>query len=335
MFLVTACGIGFLVIWIHQMMSPPIPSGEELAAKKARLAPKWVRKGFTLIELLVALTIMLVLITLSVGLVNTLSDDQRAASGPIFMQKWLGEAKNRSSRDRVPAGLRLIPDGQKRVGTLIPVQEPPDFGGSGTLSADASTDPGETPIRYDIITLSGCSAGRDFFGPHGPGPFQSVQVGDFVKFYRSSPADPYHRIVSVTDATHLVIFHDDAPTVQIINTDEWAIRRSPRPLQGEQELKLPQDVVVDLSMNDTYGAGIMPNPVTGNLDLLFAPSGQVTGLAATNGKLVFWFRDLRDQSVKSRLVCVHSRSGLVRPCDLDPTVDSIGDYVDPYKFTRD
>src|SRR5437660_1662395 len=68
--------------------------------------------------------------------------------------------------------------------------------------------------------------------------------------------------------------------------------RTPRRIQGEAGIKLPQDVAIDLDKNFAYGTPLPIDPSTGNIDLLFAPGGGLTGRGLANDRINLWVRDV-------------------------------------------
>ena len=128
----------------------------------------------------------------------------------------------------------------------------------------------------------------------------------------------------------------------------WRIIRSPR-VVGEEVLNLPDNIVVDLSLNtNTTLAGstskINPLPplVNGNLDILFSPSGAVvTPVASSDPFLALWVRNLNADNVfdmGTTILGVFVNTGLTaahRPNQKLDTWPNGSKTLDPYKFVRD
>src|SRR5256885_10419789 len=87
------------------------------------------RSAFTLIELLVVIFIILVLASLALLLTPRMAEDQRVTRGADQVSGWLLIAKQRSFRDQVPRGVRLIPDAsnQNWVKELEYIERPEDL----------------------------------------------------------------------------------------------------------------------------------------------------------------------------------------------------------------
>ena len=74
--------------------------------------------------------------------------------------------------------------------------------------------------------------------------------------------------------------------------DNWRIIRGPRVLTGETPLQLPQSVAIDIRTNAVLGAPLPVNPTTGNIDILFSPSGSLTGRGLGSNTIQLWLRDV-------------------------------------------
>jgi len=66
------------------------------------------RKAFTVVELLVAMTIMVVLASLTLLVVVNMGERDGTTDAAGLTRQWLMIAKNRASRDHAPRGLRLV-----------------------------------------------------------------------------------------------------------------------------------------------------------------------------------------------------------------------------------
>jgi hypothetical protein len=121
-------------------------------------------------------------------------------------------------------------------------------------------------------------------------------------------------------------------------TREYRILRSPRVTAGEFALQLPEGVAIDLIKNALFagaGAPLLPvDPLTGQIDILFAPRGSVVGRGSADERITFWLRDVTldpAQPGEQLLITVSTRSGLIGAHPVDPS----NNYADPYRFTRD
>jgi prepilin-type N-terminal cleavage/methylation domain-containing protein len=90
-----------------------------------RLNP--ARGAFTLVELLVVLGIMLVLMSLAVVVATSgILDNHRLSAGSDRVSGWLLQSRAKAFRDRLPRGIRFVPDanGFVREAQFIEVPEP-------------------------------------------------------------------------------------------------------------------------------------------------------------------------------------------------------------------
>jgi prepilin-type N-terminal cleavage/methylation domain-containing protein len=136
---------------------------------------------------------------------------------------------------------------------------------------------------------------------------------------------------------------------------DFRIIRKPRPKSGEAALQLPTNVVIDVPTSvSTYGSSL-PTPShaaygvnkTGNIDILFAPSGEVISAGLPSNDLLLWLRDTSEDPPPGTknmfggpqyLVIVRIRTGMVavQPVDITPNAaTNPTGYLQPYSFTTD
>jgi prepilin-type N-terminal cleavage/methylation domain-containing protein len=121
-------------------------------------------------------------------------------------------------------------------------------------------------------------------------------------------------------------------------TSQYRIIRAPRVLQGETPLELSTKVVVDINPKALgYDPPLPIDPLTGNIDIMFSPSGGVTGrkLGLTD-KIMLWVRDgTKDPAAPGQmyLVTIQVRTGFiaVHPVQWPITLQN----PDPYLYARD
>jgi len=105
-------------------------------------------------------------------------------------------------------------------------------------------------------------------------------------------------------------------------------------MQGEPELQLPKDVAIDLATNATYG-GNLPPLVSGLVDLIFYPSGQ---MPFAGSGIFLWVKDYtRDPNDPLQsLICIMP-SGFIaaHPVDVTPSASGTPPYANPYSFALD
>jgi prepilin-type N-terminal cleavage/methylation domain-containing protein len=267
------------------------------------------RPGFTLIELLVAMTIIVFLATLAVLILPRLNEGQRAGKGADMLQGWLLIAKQRALRSGVACGLHFNddPNNPLFMTEAYYVEQPPDFvvswpydptrvrglliqplptGGASVTLENPPTGVTLTPGQYDF-------SGGDTTNTQAIWP---VQVGDYLEIQGGGLL---HQIQTISNSTTLILASappNPPPITQPVKT--WRIIRAPRVLQGEEPLKLPNNVgvykgVVDPLTKLVTLPGTLVGNSTGNgpapLEILFAPSGRV--LSPNVDPIYLWLAD--------------------------------------------
>jgi prepilin-type N-terminal cleavage/methylation domain-containing protein len=326
------------------------------------------RRGFTLVEMLVVMGIFLLLAALTVAfLANFRGSSSSQATSQIY--GWLSQARQRALRDGNPYGVRLLlnPNDPTQVVQLQYIEQPEDFYIPGTIYSDLC--PTGNPAHDNPIYASGkCpAAGLGYyyveFSPAQVNPgtvdftggFQQdstlwpVQPGDYLEVNGSGKV---HRIAStgLGDPVNGVNYNGVNPTagnlLGLVLASQpdypagtgWqyrVIRRSR--VVGEDALRLPQNIVIDL--NQTGKDGYSPPSISPlGYDIMFGPKGQVIGQAASLDKLVLWVRDTTgaktDATFDPNLIVINTRSGAISWYRVDTSVDSSGNFVDPYSETR-
>jgi prepilin-type N-terminal cleavage/methylation domain-containing protein len=274
------------------------------------------RSGFTMVELLVVIVIMLTLATIVVSLTPRFAGTRKLTQGAELSQGYLLIAKQRARRDRLPTGVRLQQDGDKRVHTLQLIQQPDVFSG-GSISTAPS----------DLKTI--IPSGVDFTGGYTDSTLMPVQVGDFLEVKGGGLV---HRIVALS-VTQLTL-QSPLPW-NLASTTDYRIIRRPRILTGEAPLELPQDIAIE---SDPLSQGLIwvkedSNQAQPFADIMLAPSGEMMA-AGQNGTAILWIRDASLDKVTDGdpvLITVYTRTGLIAAHPINPD-SSLGDY---YLYTRD
>jgi hypothetical protein len=198
------------------------------------------------------------------------------------------------------------------------VQQPPDINfspGQIQVANAGGTTTGTGP--FDHVSLVGATSGNDFYGPFGPA-YRTIQAGDYLQLNNNR----LNSVLSVTSNTALLILSTTTggstpPDTGQPATDAYKFIRAPRPLQGEDDLKLPQDVVVD----GTLSAG-----VPSNMKIVFGPDGRVIGGGTSAGKIVLWVRDFSQGNAEESLIVTYTRTGFVaaHPISTTPITSCVG-----------
>ena len=279
--------------------------------------------AFTLVELLVVIALIMVLGGIAVMFVPRIEEGQRAARGASLLQGWLNIAKQRALRDQQARGLRLYVSG----GIVTDCQyldQPDDFTG-GTLTATAGSN---------TVTIT-----ADLSGGFANSSLWPVQPGDYLLIQSSGLV---HQITANNGSNTLTLA--SALTYGVNATPNYRILRAPR-VSGEEKLSLPQNIAINVATNATYAAAPFGNALAtnsdGNIDILFAPSGNVIGDQAGTDKIILWVCDTSLANTpwdgEPTLITVYTRSGLVAPVPVDPDGINYNGTTNttstPYSFT--
>jgi prepilin-type N-terminal cleavage/methylation domain-containing protein len=309
--------------------------------------PHRTRRAFTLIELLVVISIIVVLASIAVIVAPRMQQSQKAGRGADQLSSWLLITKSKTPRDRAATGLRFIVDANNFVSEVQYVQQPDPF----TVRPGVALNPitGQLlPIRrLNLVGNNNLGAGLEAPGQGVQPPFSDftggqqaqtdypVQPGDYLELKGGGFV---HQITAVGPTS--LVLNSPGPTIDFPGTDQYRILRQPRRLAGEESLFLPQDVVIDFSIDPNTNLPRSRNVPVRTInnqtfyEVLFSPAGGVVGKGtSSNDKIILWVRDATQDSPtdgEPALVTIHIRTGMIaiHPVDLTPGGD-------PYSFTRD
>jgi hypothetical protein len=308
--------------------------------------------------------IIIVIASMAALVAPRLRENQKVTRGAEQLQGWLFVAKQEAYRDKLPRGVRLVPDPNNPnwVRECLYIEQPEEYRG-GFIQVPSPYAPApannqdKTPWAYAFITRASAGPPLDLFNTG------VIQAGDFLTF----DVAPYgsYRIMGVSfqngnngAGTQLILGAADGVTLhplpaQASNTVGASINqevgfhitRQAQPRAGEATLKLPKDVIVDLTPPQSNGLSQLPgvnyqgatNSAGDNaLDIIFNPRGGVMGLNSVGGgnvgsTIILWVRDSTKTFPQGEniFVAVYGRTGFVaaHPVDLaGPT---------PYTFVRD
>jgi prepilin-type N-terminal cleavage/methylation domain-containing protein len=295
------------------------------------------RRGITLVELLVVMIIMVILATVIVAFAPGFQDAQKVGRGADQLQGWLLMARQWAKKDRVPTGIRLSVtnvSGVAAVTDMQYVQQPPTYTVPYATPAQA---PGVQPLARRI-SITGNTATLDTspwaaspqVSGQTPGDFlgggtNPVQVGDYLVLHQAMYSIT---AVSVTQLTLGSALPASIPSVPL--TTDYYFVRAARPLTGESTIKLPQDVIIDMSTGHSSQTAVAGATV----DILFSPSGELlTPQFSGVGKVILWVRDVTKPAgnTSDTLIVIDMRTGLIaaQPVNTDPTLG------DAYIYTKD
>ena len=266
------------------------------------------RRGLTLIELLVVVAIILAVAALAAAFAPRVTDSTNLTRSVDQLEQWLLTAKMRAKRDGLATGLRFIQAPGDIAGTYSQfqyIQQPDPLSGgwvssTGVNGGVLATASGGTVTFTNVdFTLGGV-----------PNPAQwLVQTGDFLEVRGGG----VYLIAAVTGPTTLKLSgsaYDNALTITPNQaTTNYRILRQPRLLEGEPVLQMPGNFAVD----NNAGFGNVQAGPSGNIEILFAPSGAVVGTNAGNGKILMMVYDTTQtyDSNKAGIVGVQSRTGFI------------------------
>jgi hypothetical protein len=312
--------------------------------------------------MLVVIGIFLLLAGLTVAFLTNFRGSA-ASQGTSQLYGWLNMARQRAIRDRNPYGLRLVfnQNNPGQVDQLQYIEQPEDFYIPNTYYSDMCPTnnpqhdqpfyasgkcpppaPGQPTYYYvEFSSVANSGATVDFTGGfQQDSSLWPVQPGDYLEVNGSGKV---HRIASIAlgDAVNGVNYNVNPTTGNVLGLvlvsqpdlptgTGWqyrVIRRSR--VVGEDALRLPQGVVIDLSQTGADGYSPAAVPPQG-FDILFGSKGQVIGSAAAYDKIVLWVREKAGTATDNdpNLIVINTRSGSIAAYRVDTTG---GDY---YSETR-
>jgi prepilin-type N-terminal cleavage/methylation domain-containing protein len=297
------------------------------------------RGGFTLLEMVVVIAIILAIAVLAAAFVPRVSDSQNLTRAIDQFEQWLLTAKVRAKRDGLTTGLRFLQNSGDAPGTYSQFQyvQQPDPISGGWLSATKTSL--SVPYNSHFLTggiLQSAAGGNvtfanvDFTLGGIPQPQWLVQPGDYLEVrdggvYQigavTGPATL--KLAGTSYDTTLTIGPSSVPPTQ--PTTSYRILRQPRILIGEPPLQMPGSLVVD--MNVITGTKVTSNVVpelSGNLEILFAPSGAVIGKNGGSGKVLVYVHDILQSPQdpnRAGIIAVQTRTGFIGAYSVAPGPD--------------
>lgn len=274
------------------------------------------RHGMTLIELLVVMAIIAVLMGLT-ALVLPSGNSRSLTTAVDQIQGWGLIAKQRAVRDKAPRGLRLIPDptDANKFRELQYVEQPEDFvlagfgGSTGGVSNSIEIPSKALPGTQNTARLQTSIVP----GQIGTGDFLVISTNGVDQWFRitgvANPAGP----VSLTFTPNYTGTPRDATFGRIV--------RNPKPLVGEETLKLPKSIFIDQTRSLNLG----------NRDIVFSPSGEL--IRPNMGMVILWVNYDGGPEDDGALITIQPRTGQISavPVNRDASVGG----GDPYHYARD
>jgi prepilin-type N-terminal cleavage/methylation domain-containing protein len=303
------------------------------------------RSAFTMLELLVVIAVIASLVALTALYFPNYQGKELVIRGADQLSQWLLTAKMQAKRDGVPTGLRLYADrnaaGVDFILRMRYIQQPDDIAQGLYLGPEVM---GMTTNRF-IATFSGVDMNNLSTNMQ-----IQIQQGDYLEIYGGGVM---RRILSVNNATKLNLDatttplpdHTYPPTTPASNNDRTNFRiiMQPRKIPAEQELKLPENIGIEVQKSRSLAANTLTDSddntaVPAGLrhyDILFSPSGAIITSGATNSQIILWVRDVtKDNSVNviagdATMITVQPRTGFIANHPPNPS------GPDVYSFTKD
>ncbi len=317
------------------------------------------RNGFTLIELLVVIGIITLLASIVVWSVAGTRGVDRASAASRNVQAQILGGRDRAVHARAPRGVRLArdPGNPQLVTAISPIQPLPPLRYGGPAAPiqlerlDLSPADGHAD-RPEVLIVRGLDANSDWLSLRQRGhlsvPFRMripADVGTWFTVEQLS-VDGVHP--NETIARLAADFGDSDPGCEFDNV--VAVPASSTRANCELELgfgeaphstseSLPSGVVIDLAYSRIPDA--WRNPAVA-LDVIYTPSGALSGVLKGTGPVYLVLRDVRDADLgldPANSACVgpavgiaiSPQTGLVESFPIDPTdlVDNTTQAVGP------
>lgn len=296
--------------------------------RRASPATRAHRLGLTLTELLAVIVVLMILASMTVGALRPTMQGAQIRQASEVLRSTLTTARYRAQRSGRAAGLmfELLPNGSASM-TLVPVEEPPPFGGlstGATVTLELATHP-DSPSE----PVTEMSVKTTFSEDRTLSQLQSVGLvaaGDRVQFdYRG----PKYVILGIGNDNSMVIYSasQGGPNPPLDRPVPFVFFRRPRP-STMPAVTLPDGAVVDLTLsgggesgtlglNEAFPVMVMFSPA-GHVDRVFSADGN-SGVIEYRPSYPFSFlvgridqigsRNLGD--LESRWISVNSQTGMV------------------------
>jgi prepilin-type N-terminal cleavage/methylation domain-containing protein len=270
------------------------------------------RRGVTLIELMVVILIIMIIAGLTIGFLTAFNGTASSAQGANTVQNTLSVARSEALRSRRAYGVRLLVDPTTNlVSQLQYIEQPDDFFGGRVQTVTTSGTPQLDMLLFPDVDLSGG------FGSPNQWP---VQKGDYVEVKGTGTVRRIINIVGTNQVQLASPLPAAVPSTAVqptgVKPNQFRIIRAAR-VTADEPVPLPNDIVIDIGTLNTYNPqtqypGQLPyDPNTGNIDILFGPSGAVISRGASEKPIYLWVRNV-NQTVRQgddTFIVIYPRTG--------------------------
>lgn len=276
------------------------------------------RPGLTLIELLVVIGLLIVLATLVViFVVPAFQDNKNVLRGSDRLTSTLLIARSRAYRDQAPRGVRFQLDSDGFARNLVYIEQPDPYH-AGTVTI---------PANSNQATFAGGNVNLLGSADAGTVEEYAVQPGDWLQVGNEN-----YEIGAVTGATTATLVRTNGAVA--VSNQPYTVIRQPRPITGEEAVKLPQNVGINFTMISNLNANYqVPSRTVGAstyYEVLFDPGGKVVN-RASNTAIIFWVQDTTAEDSASsnttRLIVIYPRSALIAAHPVNKT-GTAANYLD-------
>jgi type II secretory pathway pseudopilin PulG len=288
-----------------------------------------------MIELLIVVSILLIVLTMTVAVVNFNKDSERVVSAALQIQSFLNGARDRAIHAKEPRGVRFFVDSSNfRAVTAMAYIDPAEYWNDGTIRLerwdsdfDGNTDSNPVDIIGDGTPDEDATQIRVVAGAD-PGWWELKRRGLLFDGLRiripRGPAGTWYSIntrlidttAAKTEVQRLILdipYADpgDTQVNRAVAYDsggpvDYELELPPRILPMDP-VKLPENTIIDLDASK-LPVGWRPNfsvssGGSGNLDysqfidLVFSPRGNVIGSASSAGVIHFYICDSDDSKL--------------------------------------
>ena len=308
------------------------------------------RSGFTLIELLIVVSIMLILMTMTISVVNFSRDSERVVGSALQIQSFLSGARDRAIQAKEPRGVRFFLDTEnyRAVSSMVYIN-PANYWSEGTIQLrrwdeapeDGTTDAGPVDINGDGTADESPTQVRVVAGAD-PGWWELKRRGllfDGLRIEIPKDSNRWYTVntrlidttVAKTPVQKLIldVAYSDPGDTQVNRAQAYD---SGGPVDYRLELpasvlpmdpvKLAEDTIIDLDASklplawrpgttfETGGSGNLQ--YSQFMDVVFSPRGNVIGAASSAGVIHLYVCDKLD-SVTLKEAYVSSLAGAGAP----------------------